>query len=68
MSIPVWDVIIKQLLADGKIKTVQAEGENYYMYYTIKPEAYEGMQGLGKGTLAKLKDVFWIDVNRDGDF
>ncbi len=53
---------VEELLADGKIKrTVQAEGENYYMYYAIKPAAYQGMQGLGKGTPATLRDVFLID-------
>ena len=56
------NVTVEQLLADGKIKrTVQAEGENYYMYYAIKPDAYQGMQGLGKGNAATLKDVFLID-------
>ncbi len=56
------NVTVEQLLADGKIKrTIQAEGETYYMYYAIKPEAYQGMQGLGKGTPAKLRDVFLID-------
>lgn len=53
------------LLAEGKIqRTVQqGEDENYYMYYALKEEAYEGMQGLGKGNLASLKDVFLIDDN-----
>ncbi len=56
------NVTVEQLLADGKIKrTIQAEGENYYMYYAIKPEVYKGMQGMGKGVPATLKDVFLID-------
>ena len=51
------------LLADGRVqRTVQkAEDGNYYMYYALKEEAYEGMQGLGKGNLTSLKDVFLID-------
>ena len=51
------------LLAEGKVeRTVQeAEDKNYYMYYALKEDAVEGMQGLGKGNLANLKDVFIID-------
>ncbi|MCI8443989.1 MAG: hypothetical protein HFJ37_02265 [Clostridia bacterium] len=53
---------VEQLLADGKIKRiVQEEGENYRLHYVIKPGAYQGMQGLGKGTAVTLKDVFLID-------
>ena len=53
------------LLAEGKVtRTVQAgENDTYYMYYAIKENAYEGMQGLGKGNIASLKDVFLIDDN-----
>ena len=51
------------LLADGKVKRTvqQAEDGNYYMYYAIKEDAFYGMQGLGKGNIASLKDVFLID-------
>ena len=51
------------LLAEGKIiRTVQlGENDKYYMYYAIKKESFEGMQGLGKGDLTSLKDVFLID-------
>ena len=31
------------------------------MYYALKENAYEGMQGLGKENLASLEDVFLID-------
>ena len=51
------------LLAEGKVKrTVQAEeNDKYYMYYALKENSLEGMQGLGKGDLTSLKDVFLID-------
>ena len=51
------------LLAEGKVKrTVQAEeNDKYYMYYALKENSLEGMQGLGKGDLTNLKDVFLID-------
>ena len=53
------------LLSEGKVtRTVQSgENDTYYMYYAIKEKAYEGMQGLGKGNVASLKDVFLIDDN-----
>ena len=53
------------LLAEGKVqRTVQqGEDENYYMYYALKENAIEEMQGLGKGNIVKLKDVFLIDDN-----
>ena len=53
------------LLAEGRVKRTvqQAEDENYYMYYALKEDAVEGMQGLGKGNPANLKDVFLIDDN-----
>ncbi len=53
------------LLLEGKVqRTVQqGEDEKYYMYYALKDGAYEGMQGLGKGNIASLKDVFLIDDN-----
>ena len=34
---------------------------NTYMYYALKENSLEGMQGLGKGNLINLKDVFLID-------
>ena len=51
------------LLAEGKVKrTVRAEeNDKYYMYYALKENSLEGMQGLGKGDLTSLKDVFLID-------
>ena len=52
------------LLAEGKAtRTVQEKEEKYYMYYAIKGDTYSGMQGLGKGDLTSLKDVFLIDEN-----
>ena len=53
------------LLAEGKVqRTVQqGEDENYYMYYALKEDAVEGMEGLGKGNIVELKDVFLIDDN-----
>ena len=51
------------LLAEGRVKRTvqQAEDENYYMYYALKEDAVEGMQGMGKGNVASLRDVFLID-------
>ena len=59
------DVTPETLLADGKVqRTVQqGEDEKYYMYYALKDGSYEGMQGLGKGNITSLKDVFLIDDN-----
>ena len=53
------------LLAEGKVKrTVRAEeNDKYYMYYALKENSLEGMQGLGKGDLTSLKDVFLIDYD-----
>lgn len=51
------------LLAKGKVQRTVQQGEDgkYYMYYALKEEAYSGMQGLGKGNLLNLEDVFLID-------
>ena len=51
------------LLAEGKSRRTVQVGENdkYYMYYALKENSLEGMQGLGKGDLTSLKDVFLID-------
>ena len=51
------------LLAEGRVKRTvqQAEDGNYYMYYALKEDVVEGMQGLGKGNAASLRDVFLID-------
>ncbi len=51
------------LLAEGKARRTVQVGENdkYYMYYALKENSLEGMQGLGKGDLTNLKDVFLID-------
>lgn len=53
------------MLAEGKVnRTVQQGKDNqYYMYYSLKKNAYKGMSGLGKGNIASLKDVFLIDDN-----
>ena len=57
------EVTPETMLAEGKVKRTvqQAEDENYYMYYALKEDAVEGMQGLGKGNVASLRDVFLID-------
>ena len=51
------------LLAEGKVRRTVQLGENdkYYMYYALKENSVEGMQGLGKGDLTSLQDVFLID-------
>ena len=51
------------LLAEGKVRRTVQLGENdkYYMCYALKENSIEGMQGLGKGILTNLKDVFLID-------
>ena len=51
------------LLAEGKVVRTVQQGEDgkYYMNYALKEKAYEGMQGLGKGNVTSLKDVFLID-------
>ena len=51
------------LLAEGKVSRTIQKGENdkYYMYYALKEKSFEGMQGLGKGNLTNLKDIFLID-------
>ena len=57
------EVTPENLLAEGKVsRTVQlGEADKYYMYYALKENSFEGMQGLGKGNIASLKDVFLID-------
>ena len=59
------EVTAESLLAEGKVsRTVQAgKDDQYYMYYALKENSFEGMQGLGKGNIASLKDVFLIDDN-----
>lgn len=51
------------MLAEGKVSRTIQKGENdkYYMYYALKEKSFEGMQGLGKGNLTNLKDIFLID-------
>ena len=51
------------LLAEGKVSRTVYTGKNgkYYMYYALKEETFREMQGLGKGNIASLKDVFLID-------
>ena len=57
------EVTPETLLAEGRVKRTvqQAEDENYYMYYALKEDVVEGMQGMGKGNVASLRDVFLID-------
>ena len=57
------EVTPETMLAEGKVKRTvqQAEDGNYYMYYALKEDVVEGMQGLGKGNVANLRDVFLID-------
>ena len=57
------EVTPETLLAEGRVKRTVQEGEdgNYYMYYALKEDVVEGMQGLGKGNAASLRDVFLID-------
>ena len=59
------EVTAESLLAEGKVsRTVQlGEADKYYMYYALKENSFEGMQGIGKGNIASLKDVFLIDDN-----
>ena len=35
----------------------------YYMYYSLKDNSIEGMQGLGRGDITNFKDIFLIDEN-----
>ena len=62
-SIDGKEVNPETLLVEGKVqRTVQqSEDGNYYMYYALKEDSYKEMEGLGKGNLATLKDVFLID-------
>lgn len=57
------DLSPEVLLSEKKVKRILQlkEDGNYYMYYIIRNEAYDGMQGLGNGTPSTLKDVFLID-------
>lgn len=51
------------LLAEKKVKRTIQQGNdgNYYIYYILKENSVEGMQGLGKKNTTSLKDVFLID-------
>ena len=62
-SIDEEEVTPETLLVEGRVKRTvqQAEDGNYYMHYVLKEDAVDGMQGLGKGNIASLKDVFVID-------
>ena len=57
------EVTPESLLAEKKVKRTvqQSEDGNYYIYYALKEDAVKGMQGLGKGNVANLRDVFLID-------
>ena len=59
------EVTPENLLVEGKVSRTVKEGEEdkYYMYYALKDNSFEGMQGLGKGNIASLKDVFLVDDN-----
>ena len=59
------EVTPETLLVEGKVSRTVQTGENdkYYMYYALKDNSFEGMQGLGKGNLQSLKDIFLIDDN-----
>lgn len=36
---------VEQMLAEGKVqRTIQAEGDVYYMYYALKSGSYQGMR------------------------
>lgn len=51
------------MLAEGKVqRSVQVgEEDKYYMYYALKGNTFEEMQGLGNGNIGSLRDVFLID-------
>ena len=59
------EVIPETLLAEGKVsRTVKMEDDGkYYMYYSLKDNSIEGMQGLGRGDITNFKDIFLIDEN-----
>ncbi len=52
------EVTPENLLVEGKVsRTVQAgEADKYYMYYALKENSFEGMQGLGKGNIARTAE------------
>ena len=58
-------VITEILLAEGKVKRTVQQGEDgkYYIYYALKENTFNSMNGLGTGNIASLKDVFLIDDN-----
>ena len=69
-------ITIESLFAEGKVRrkveaeTILTAEENYYIYYALKDEAFQGMGGLGKGVIT---DVFLIDdefnvsyIDKDG--
>lgn len=51
------------LLSQGKVirRVQKGENNNYYLYYALKENAYQGMRELGAGKTDELKDVFLID-------
>ncbi len=57
------EVTPETLLAEGKVsRTVKMEDDGkYYMYYSLKDNSIEGMQGLGRGDITNFKDIFLID-------
>ncbi len=59
------EVTPETLLAEGKVsRTVKMEDDGkYYMYYSLKDNSIEGMQGLGRGDITNFKDIFLIDEN-----
>lgn len=55
----------ENLVSEGKVSRIVRLGkeDKYYMYYSLKDNSFDGMQGLGKGNISNLKDVFLIDDN-----
>ena len=59
------EITPETLLAEGKVlRTVKMEDDGkYYMYYSLKDNSIEGMQGLGREDITNFKDIFLIDEN-----
>lgn len=55
----------ENLVSEGKVSRIVRLGkeDKYYMHYSLKDNSFDGMQGLGKGNISNLKDVFLIDDN-----
>ncbi len=59
------NVTAETLLSEGKThRTLQLGNDNrYHMNYILNIEHFSGNQGLGKGNISDLEDVFLIDDN-----